>query len=104
MNNDFNCKPVLVERGIKSFFNVTLKNCYDFKEKYYNILFNIIIFIIFMFVLFFTLYCKYKGKITKEEKQQIEEEKKNFILSKIKNYQTNKLKQQQHLITGLPYF
>lgn len=95
--------PKLIENKIKTFYIETLKNCHKIKEKYYNLLFNILAFIFFIFIVSIILICKYKGKITEKEKNKKEEDKKHYILSKIKNYQETKLKEQQQLITGLPY-
>ena len=36
-------KPILIEPGVKYFLSETLKQCKDFKDKYYNTLFNIIV-------------------------------------------------------------
>ena len=104
-NNDIEfTKPVLIEPGVKYFLNETLKQCRDFKEKYYNTIFNIGMFIGFFIVLGITLIIKYKGKITPEEKDAKETEKKQYILSKIRNYQDSRIRAQQELITGLPHW
>jgi sortase (surface protein transpeptidase) len=100
-NNNFT-KPILIEPGVKYFFNETLKNVHSFKENYYNVFFNITLLVLFFFILALLLLYKYKGKLTNEELEQKETEKKYYILSKIKNYQDAKLKSQQQLITGLP--
>lgn len=100
MNNN---KPILIENGIKSFYIETLKNCHKIKEKYYNLMFNISIFIVFVLILSCILIYKYRGKITEEEMREKEEDRKRYILSKIRNYQDAKLREQQSLITGLPY-
>lgn len=97
-------KPVLIEPGVKYFLNETLKQCREFKEKYYNTLFNIGTFIGIILLLGITLILKYKGKITPEEKEAKEMEKKQYILSKIRNYQEAKIRTQQELITGLPHW
>ncbi len=97
-------KPVLIEPGVKYFLNETLKQCREFKEKYYNTLFNIGTFIGIILLLGITLVLKYKGKITPEEKEAKEMEKKQYILSKIRNYKEAKIRTQQELITGLPHW
>ena len=101
--NDFN-PPTLIEPGVKYFLNETLKECYKFKEKYNNIIFNICMLIGFIIILLAILIVKYKGKLTPEEKEEKEQVKKQYILSKISNYQQAKLKEQQELITGLPHW
>lgn len=101
---DSNKNPNLIEIGVKSFLNHTLKKCNDFKMKYFNTLYNFILFVFFILILTMILFFKYKGKITNDEKEMKDIEKKNYILSKIRNYQQNKLQQQQMLISGLPYY
>lgn len=104
-NNDVEfTKPILIEPGVKYFLNETLKQCREFKETYYNTLFNIGMFIGFFIVLGIILVIKYKGKITPEEKDAKETEKKQYILSKIRNYQDARIRSQQELITGLPHW
>jgi hypothetical protein len=95
-------KPILIEPGVKYFLNETLKNSHIFKEKYYNLFFNIFLLILFFIILIVLLLYKYKGKLTNEELKQKEIDKKYYILSRIKNYQDAKLREQQQLITGLP--
>lgn len=95
-------KPSLVEPGTKYFLRETLKHCRDFKNKYNNLLFNIVIGCIFFFVIGIILLIKYKGKPTPAERDRKDKEKQQYILSKIKNYQDAKRIAQQELITGLP--
>ena len=101
--NDYN-PPTLIEPGVRYFLNETLKECYKFKEKYNNIIFNICLLIGFIIILLVILIVKYKGKLTPEGKEEKEQAKKQYILSKISNYQQAKLKEQQELITGLPHW
>jgi hypothetical protein len=102
--NEFISKPTLVEPGVKYFLSETLKQCHQFKEKYYNILLNIALFIFFLFLFAGLLIYKYKGKLTPVEKERKNREKQQYILSKIKNYQDSKLRAQQQLITNLPHW
>jgi hypothetical protein len=95
-------KPRLTEPGVKYFLNQTLQHCHTFKEKHYNMLFNIGCVIFFFIILAIILLYKYKGKLTSEQIKERELNKKKYILSKIKNYQDAKIKSQQSLITGLP--
>lgn len=104
MDMDFIEKPSLTEPGVKYFINTTLKNCRDFKNKYYNILLNAGLIGLFILLVCFVLLVKYKGKLTPHEKELKNREKQQYILSKIKNYQNAKLHAHQQLITGLPYF
>jgi hypothetical protein len=95
-------KPILIEPGVKYFLSETLKQCKDFKEKYYNTIFNISLAAFLFLLIFVILFFKYKGKLTPSEKESKNREKQQYILSKIKNYQDTKLRAQQNLITGLP--
>jgi hypothetical protein len=95
-------KPKLTEPGVKYFLSETLKQCHIVKEKYHNIILNIILCIMFLLVLGGFLLYKFKGKLTPEEIEQKEIEKKHYILSKIRNFQDAKLRAQETLITGLP--
>ena len=95
--------PSLTEPGVKYFLTKSLKQCHIFKNKYNNMIYNILILIMFCVILGILLIYKYKGKLTNEEKQQKEEEKRLYILSKIKNYEQARIRNQQELITGLPH-
>lgn len=102
MNFDNFSKPVLIEPGVKSFLNETLKQCNIFKNTYHNLIFNISLLIGFVVILGALLLIKYKGKLTPAEKEMKTREKQQYILAKIKNYQDAKQIAQQELITGLP--
>jgi hypothetical protein len=104
---DFNVeitKPILTEPGVKSFLNSTLKQCHEFKVNYYNYMFNIGFFIGFLILLGGLLLYKYKGKLTDDEKRQLDNVKQQYILSKIKNFQISKQRAKEELITGLPHW
>ena len=93
-------KPNLIEPGVKYFLNETLKQTHIFKMKHHNLFFNIGLLLILGIILF----SKYKGRLTKAEKDRKEKEKQQYILSKIKNLQEAKRKAHQELITGLPHW
>jgi hypothetical protein len=95
-------KPLLIEPGVKYFLSETLKQCKDFKDKYYNSIFNISLGFVLLLIISIILFFKYKGKLTPAEKESKNREKQQYIISKIKNYQDAKLRAQQNLITGLP--
>jgi len=97
-------RPMLTEPGVKYFINETLKQCHQFKERYYNTLINIWLLFCFFIGLAILLIFKYKGKLTPEELEEKEEKKKMYILSKIRTYQDAKVRAQQQLITGLPHW
>ena len=78
-------KPILIEPGVKYFLSETLKQCKDFKDKYYNTLFNISLAVFLFLLVSLILFYKYKGKLTPAEKESKNREKQQYILSKIKN-------------------
>jgi len=93
----------LVEPGVQFFFRQTLKKCHEFKEKYYNIYYNIFVIIAIFLVVGLFLRYKYKGKLTREQQEYNEQKKQQYILSKIKNYQSTQ-KKNRNMITSLPIF
>jgi hypothetical protein len=97
-------RPVLVEPDFKYYLNLTLKKCHQFKESYYNTVFNIVLFVSFCVGIGIFLYVKYKGKLTPDEVAFREMQKQQYILDRIKNFQISKQRAQQELITGLPHW
>lgn len=95
-------KPTLTETNVKQYISNVLKNCKEYKIKYYNIVINIGLLVLFIVLLLGVLIYKYKGKLTPEEKKKKDNEKYMYILSKIKNFQDAKRLAHQQLITGLP--
>jgi hypothetical protein len=104
MNFEEISKPLLTEPGVKYFLNQALKQAHIIKEKYNNTIFNIFMLILFFFILGAILLYKYKGKPTPIEIAQKNKEKQHYILEKIKNFQIAKQRENQNLITGLPYW
>tara|TARA_Y100000992_G_C21159719_1_gene440419 strand:- start:506 stop:844 length:339 start_codon:yes stop_codon:yes gene_type:complete len=95
-------EPNLVNTDTKFFIGQTLKKCHLVKEQYYNYIYNIGAFI-FLLVLFGTiLIIKYRGKPSKQEKNEKDKKAKEYILSKIKIMQDVKRQNSQDLITNLP--
>lgn len=104
MSSEISIRPLLIEPGVKYFLNETLNKCREYKLEYYNTLYNISLAIIFFLILGMLLLYKYKGKMTPSEKLKKEREKQEYIMTRIGNYQNAKRKEQQELITGLPYW
>ena len=94
--------PTLVEPGVRYFLKETLKQCHDFKYKYYSFILNIGLFIGFFLFLSIFLMSKYKGKMSPKERERKDREKHEYILSKIKLVQDEKKRISNELITGLP--
>ena len=102
MNFDEFSKPMLTEPGVKYFLNATLKQCNEFRNKYYNVLINVALLSGFLIVLGLILLYKYKGRLTPREKDIQNKEKQKYILTRIKHLQETKKRAHQELITGLP--
>jgi hypothetical protein len=94
----------LIDSTSKHFFNSALQKCHAFKENYYNMLVNGVLFVVFIFITSMFLMYRYKGKKTEEEIREVEEEKKQYILERIKTFKKNKLRDEQMLLTGLPHW
>ena len=102
MNFDEFSKPMLTEPGVKYFLSATLKQCNEFRNKYNNVLMNIVLFVSFLVGLGLILLYKYKGRLSPSEKARQDREKQEYILTRIKHLQENKRRAHQELITGLP--
>ena len=102
MNFDEFSKPMLTEPGVKYFLSATLKQCNEFRNKYYNVLINVALLSGFLIVLGLILLYKYKGRLTPREKDIQNKEKQKYILTRIKHLQETKKRAHQELITGLP--
>lgn len=96
-----NSSPVLVEPGVKYFLSETLKQCHELKEKYTNLIFNIMSVIFLVVTLGLFMNYRYKGKMNPQEVRQKELKKQHYILSKIRNYHSSK---QANNITGMNEF
>lgn len=93
-------KPLLIEPGVKYFLNSTLQQCKLFKDKYYNFIFNLGIFAIFIAIISITLYYKYKGKMSKKDRELKLRQKQEYILSKLKLMTV--INKNNNLYTDLP--
>ena len=102
MNFEDFSKPTLTEPGIKYFLNETLKQCKDYKEKFYNSLFNFSLLAFFCLILAGILYYKYQGKLKPVEAEKKNKQKQQYVMSKIKTFLDAKRLAHQELITGLP--
>jgi hypothetical protein len=102
-------KPILIEVGVKSFLNQTLKQCHIIKTSYYNTMYNLFLLIIFIILLSLILYFKYKGKPTEEDIKNRNREKEQYVVSVIQKFEKAKTDEnqkiiQEEMITGLPHF
>ena len=104
--NDNVNKPKLVDNGVKYFFNGILNECNKFKNKNYNLYYNIGLLLFFVIVLFIILYTRYKGKINSKERYMKNLKDKEYIMSKLVYYNRQDLENNQrirnNMITNLP--
>ena len=107
-SNDNINKPKLIEPGVKYFFKGILKECHNYKQKNYNLVYNISLFILFFSILGIILFYRYKGNKTSQEKYQKNLQDKQYIMSKLVYYNRANLENQQrvqnNMITNLPDF
>lgn len=101
-------KPKLIEPGVKYFFKGILKECHNYKQKNYSLVYNISLFILFFSILGIILSYRYKGNKTSQEKYQKNLQDKQYIMSKLVYYNRANLENQQrvqnNMITNLPDF
>ena len=102
LNTQQQTRPLLVEPGARFFFNKLLAYCHDYKERWNNTIFNFFLFICFISIITIFLIYRYKGKMTKSEKERKETEKYQLILSKINQFKETQLRKSQDIISGLP--
>ena len=94
--------PSLCEPGVKYILSCSLKESRQFKEKYTNYLFNIIMLIIFFGVLASLLIYRYKGKKTKKQIAMNNRKKQEYIMSKLQKLSAIKETHNTDMITNLP--
>jgi|TARA_Y100000389_G_scaffold179249_1_gene193103 hypothetical protein len=107
-SNDNINKPKLIEPGVKYFFKGILKECHNYKQKNYSLVYNISLFVLFFSILGIILFYRYKGNKTSQEKYQKNLQDKQYIMSKLVYYNRANLENQQrvqnNMITNLPDF
>jgi hypothetical protein len=74
----------LIEPGVRSFLKISLQNCKQLKEQYYNAIFNTAAFATFVAVVGIILVVKYKFKPSAEERERKLQEQREYVLSKLK--------------------
>ena len=74
----------LIEPGVRSFLKISLQNCKQLKEQYYNAIFNTAAFATFVAVVGIILVVKYKFKPSEEERERKLQEQREYVLSKLK--------------------
>lgn len=99
-----NMGPTLVEPGMKYYVTETLKKCNKFKNNYYNLIINIILFLIFILAISSFLYTKYNYHNNKELKLKKKKEEEEYMHNLIYNIQTKRRKENGSKITDLPDF
>ena len=74
----------LIEPGVKSFLKLSLQNCRQVKEQYYNTIFNMCTFFIFIAVIGTILFIKYKTKPSADEVEHRRQSQREYVLSQLK--------------------
>ena len=93
----------LTEPGIRQYFVDSFKSCKEYKLQYHTWVLNIGLFIYFVLCVFSILYYKYKGKQSPLLKKKKHEEDRIFIMNRIRSLQLEKQKENNQLITNLPF-
>jgi hypothetical protein len=97
-----NHQSYLIEPTFKYALQNTLQSCHTCRVKYYNIIFNVIVFVVFVVVAGLTLYYSYKPPLTEEEKKHKLIKDQQYVLSKIRFYKDEFKKNNVTNITSLP--
>lgn len=74
----------LIEPGVRSFLKLSLQNCRQVKEQYYNTIFNACTFFVFVAVIGTILFIKYKTKPSLDEVEQRKQQQREYVLSQLK--------------------
>lgn len=93
----------LTEPGIRQYFVDSFKTCKEYKMQYHTWILNIVLFTIFASSVSAVLYYKYKGKQSPVIKKKKQEEDRVFIMNRIRSLQIEKQKENNNLITNLPF-
>lgn len=97
----------LVAPGVRSFIDLTLKNCRHLKETYTNIAWNVGLTLFLIFGLVTFLYYRYRGKLSPEGKAAKEQEAHFYIMKKLgNNVATREIEKglSNGTLTGLPLY
>ena len=96
--------PSLIEPGVRYFIGGTLKECYKFKERHINTLFNIGMTFMLIVLVATVLVYKYKGRLTPSELALKNRKKQEYIVSKLQQISIHKKQQNynENMITDLP--
>lgn len=99
--------PNLIENNVKYFLNSTLENTNNFKQKYFNNIFNIVTFIGITVLITIILCIKYKGNKNTKEIQLKRDKDRQYIIQrliKIKKDNISEKNREHNLITNLPVY
>lgn len=99
-----NLTPKLIENSVINKMSLHLRNVYEYKKDYYNLLVNASIFAIFIASVSIFLYLRYKGKPSKEQQEEMKRKKQMYIFSKLKQYECTRQKINNEMITNLPHY
>ena len=92
----------LTEPGIRNLFLQNLNECKVTKLNHNTKVLNLVLLTGFFVSLAVLLYVKYKGKLSKEERDARKEKDRLYILNQIKMVQIDRQQKNNDLITNLP--
>jgi len=97
-------QPTLIEPGVRYFIGGTLKECYKFKERHVNIIFNVGMTFMLLILVATVLVYKYKGKLSPREMEFKTRQKQEYIVSKLQQIAIHKKQKNYNdtMITDLP--
>jgi hypothetical protein len=93
----------LTEPGVRQYFIDSFKTCKEYKLQYHTWVLNLCLFGFFVTCLSAILYYKYKGKQSPIIKKRKQEEDRIYIMNRIRSLQIEKQKDNNNLITNLPF-
>jgi len=93
----------LTEPGVRQYFIDSFKTCKEYKMQYHTWVLNMSLLGFFVFCFSAILYYKYKGKQSPTIKKKKQEEDRVYIMNRIRSLQIEKQKNNNQLITNLPF-
>ena len=94
--------PALVDPGIRSYLDKSLRLTKHIKEKSMVVWYNFGFFLLFLLVVGGFLISKYKGKKSRYESQLESNQSRQYILSKLQRYAAVRQRENPNTITHLP--
>ena len=93
----------LTEPGVRQYFVDSFKACKEYKMQYHTWVLNTSLLVFFIVCIGLILYYKYKGKQSPVVKKKKQEEDRVYIMNRVRSLQLEKQKNNNQLITNLPF-